>query len=153
MRCAANGAHQSGGPVVAESDRGNAYDGTPNHIYEEGTTLPAGIRAIKQDGLWGGEHALLWRAPGGELVAFTGDVLNGQVETELSSPEHFRWQPGLYFGSRPQFAERHHNPASLASSIRRVAAESPSLLCGAHARPFRDNPAQAIEKLAASIST
>src|SRR5687767_9565625 len=72
------------GPIPHESERGVGYDDTPDHTYEEGgaTNLPAGLRAIRLSGLWGGDHALRWQAPSGERVLFTGDPVNGQLQME-----------------------------------------------------------------------
>ena len=91
------------GPEVTESTRRNAYEGEPNHTYSAGQSLPGGLRPIKLRGAWGGDHALLWQAPNGQRILFAGDILNGQVEVELAQPDHYRREPGLYFGSRPGY--------------------------------------------------
>lgn len=57
-------------------ERGGELEGRPDHAYEDGTRLPGGLRA--------GDHVLLWPAPGGACVLFTGDALNGQVELALA---------------------------------------------------------------------
>jgi hypothetical protein len=137
------------GPVVPEgaSDRGVGYDGTPDHMYEEQTSLPGGLRAVKVAALWGGEHALFWRAPGGESVLFSGDLLNGQAQPELAKEDHFRRGPGLEFGSRPGYLERHPDRPALRASLDRLLAERIDLICGAHAIPFGDDPAGAIRRM------
>ena len=98
-------------------------------------------------GLWRGDHALLWRAPAGVRVLFTGDILNGQVEPDLSPEDHFRREPGLYFGARAQYVERHANPAALKVSLERLLREDFDIIAGAHSRPFRDNPKAALAQL------
>ena len=91
------------------------------------------------------------RATGGERVLFTGDVLNGQVETDLAHAGHYRREPGLYFGSRPRYVERHANPAALKASLERLLHEDVDLIAGSHSRPFRDNPRVSLARLLETI--
>src|SRR5688572_1451653 len=98
------------GPKPGVGQRPVEYEGTPDQMYGEGEPLPGGLRAIKLAGAWRGDHALLWTAPGGERVLFSGDVLNGQVDADLAAEDHFRREPGLYCGSRARYVERHANP-------------------------------------------
>ncbi|HEX2193965.1 MAG TPA: hypothetical protein VHK63_03275 [Candidatus Limnocylindria bacterium] len=138
------------GPTPGECQRGVAYGGEPDRLYVEGDTLPGGLRAVKLAGLWRGDHALLWQAPasaGGGRVLFSGDVLNGQVEPDMSHEAHFRREPGLYFGSRPAYVERHANPAALKASLERLLREDFDLIAGAHGRPFRDDAKAALARL------
>ena len=139
------------GPTLGEGQRDPAYEGTPDHLYKEGDVLPGGQQAIKLAGAWRGDHALLWRAPGGERVLFSGDILVGQVERDLAGPDHFRWEPGLYFGARPGYVERHADPAALKASLERLLSEDFDLICGAHGRPFGDKPKVALARLIESI--
>ena len=141
------------GPVPVESERGVGYDDTPDQSYEESSAaqLPAGLRATRLAGLWGGDHALRWQAPTGERVLFTGDPVNGQVQLELASPDHFRRPNALNFGSRPGYIARHPDPGALKRSLGRLLEEDVDLLCGAHGTPFRDNPKQALAKLIETI--
>jgi glyoxylase-like metal-dependent hydrolase (beta-lactamase superfamily II) len=120
-------------------------------MYAEGDALPGGLRAIKLAGAWRGDHALLWQAPGGGRVLFSGDILNGQVETDLALEDHYRRGPGLYFGARPRYVERHANPAALKASLERLLREEFDLICGAHGRPFRDGAKAALARLIESI--
>jgi hypothetical protein len=137
------------GPRVLEGspERGVGYDGTPDHLYEENTPLPGGLRAIKVAGLWGGDHALLWTAPGGEHVLFAGDLVNGQVDLDLAREDHYRREPGLDFGARPQYDERHPDKSALKDSLDRLLQEEIDLICGAHGTPYRDDPKVAIRRL------
>ena len=128
------------GPTPGEGQRPVEYEGRPDHLYVAGDTLPGGLRAIKLAGMWRGDHALLWHAPSGERILFSGDILNGQVEPDLSHPEHFRRRPGLFFGARPGYAERHANRAALKASLERLLAEEFDIIAGSHSRPFRDDP-------------
>ncbi len=135
------------GPTPGEAQRDVAYEGTPDHLYTEGDALPGGLRAIKLAGAWRGDHALLWQAPGGERVLFSGDILNGQVETDLAQEDHYRRDPGLYFGARPGYPERHENRAGLKASLERLLQEEFDVIAGSHGRPFRENPKAAVARL------
>ena len=46
---------------------------TPDHLHDEATELPAGLRATALGGISAGEHALLWPRERG--VLFVGDAL------------------------------------------------------------------------------
>jgi hypothetical protein len=127
------------------------YEGTPDHLYEEGGDLPGGLRAIRLAGLWGGDHALLWDAPGGEHVLFSGDVVNGQVHPDLTLAGHYRRPHALNFGNRPGYLERHPDHEALRRSLRRILEEDFDLLCGAHAMPFRDHPKPALADLPSTV--
>ena len=144
------------GPIPVESERGVGYDGQPDHMFEEGSggtaaELPAGLRAIRLSGLWGGDHALLWRAPTGERVVFTGDPVNGQVQLDLAREDHFRRPNALNFGARPGYVDRHPDPQALRRTLSQLLDEDFDLLCGAHAIPFRDNPNAALTALLNTI--
>ncbi|HEU5318053.1 MAG TPA: MBL fold metallo-hydrolase, partial [Chloroflexota bacterium] len=139
------------GPVLGEAQRDAAYDVEPDHFYKEGDDLPGGLRAIKLAGAWRGDHALLWDAPTSERVLFSGDILNGQAEPETVPEDHYRRSPGLEFGARPAYVERHDNPAALKASLERLAREDFDLICGSHARPFRDGSGAALERLIKTI--
>ncbi len=139
------------GPVLGEAQRDPAYDEQPDHLYAEGDSLPGGLRAIKLAGAWRGDHALLWPAPSGVRVLFTGDILNGQVEPELAEADHFRREPGLYFGARARYVERHANPAALKASLEQLLREAFDVIAGAHGRPFRDNPKPTLARLIETI--
>jgi hypothetical protein len=73
------------GPIPLESERGVGYDGEPDHLYEEGrpAELPGGLRAARVAGIWGGDHALLGRAPSGERVLAAGCDDDGTKPVEL----------------------------------------------------------------------
>jgi hypothetical protein len=139
------------GPTPGQGQRDVAYEGTPDHLYREGDTLPGGLTAIKLAGAWRGDHALLWQAPGGERVLFSGDILNGQAETDLAQEDHYRRQPGLYFGARPAYVERHADPAGLKASLERLLRENFDLIAGSHGRPLRDDPKAALARLIETI--
>lgn len=148
------------GPTPGEAQRDVAYEGTPDHMYTEGDVLPGGVRAIKLAGAWRGDHALVWQAPAGHCpsagwapggrrvcVLFSGDILNGQVETDLVQEDHYRREPGLYFGARPGYADRHMNHAALKASLERLLQEDFDLIAGSHGRTFREHPRDAIAAL------
>jgi hypothetical protein len=135
------------GPALGQAQRDPAYDGQPDHLYTEGDALPGGLRAIKLAGAWRGDHALLWQAPGGERVLFSGDVLNGQVEPALAGADHFRREPGLYLGARPGYLQRHRDPAALRASLERLLREDFELIAGSHSRPLGGNPRAALSDL------
>ena len=139
------------GPVLGEAQRDPAYEVRPDSVYSEGAALPGGMRAIKLAGMWRGDHALLWPAPGGERILFSGDILNGQVEPDLSHEAHFRRQPGLYFGARPGYVGRHENRAALKASLERLLHEDFDVIAGSHGRPFRDDPKAALARLIETI--
>jgi glyoxylase-like metal-dependent hydrolase (beta-lactamase superfamily II) len=139
------------GPALGEAQRDAAYSEQPNHLYTEGDQLPSGLRAIKLAGMWRGDHALLWQAPTGERVLFSGDILNGQVEADLATADHYRREPGLYFGARPGYVERHANRAALKTSLERLLQEEFDVIAGAHGRSCRDNPQFALARLIETI--
>ena len=139
------------GPEYSSAVRDIAYDGEPDHLYKEGQSLPGGLRPIKLQGAWGGDHALLWPAPSGQTLAFTGDILNGQVERTLAGPDHYRRSPDLAFGSRPGYLARHGNLKGLKQSLHRLLEEDIDAICGAHGMPFWDNPKAAITRLIATL--
>lgn len=135
------------GPTPGVGQRPVEYEGRPDHLYLEGDTLPGGLRATKLAGAWRGDHALLWEAPGGARVLFSGDILNGQVEPDLAPEDHYRREPGLYFGARPRYVERHASPAALKTSLARLLEEEFDMIAGSHGRPFRDDPKAALMRL------
>jgi hypothetical protein len=141
------------GPIPGEGQRPVGYEGRPDHMYKEGGALPGGLRAIRLAGQWKGDHALWWQAPSGERVLFSGDVVNGQVEPELSHADHFRIRPGVYFGARAGYVERHANPAALKASLERLVGLELELdvIAGSHARPFRDGAAGTKAALARAV--
>ena len=139
------------GPTPGEGQRPVEYEGKPDHLYTAGAALPGDLRAIKLAGMWRGDHALLWHAPSGERVLFTGDIVNGQVEPELSHAAHFRRSPGVYFGARANYAQRHANPAALKASLERLLEVDFDVIAGSHSRPFRDDPKTALARLIETI--
>ena len=85
-------------PAAGLPARGGELEGEPDYLYEESTALPGGLRALKIDGVFAGEHVLHWRAPTGEGVLFTGDVVNGQNTELRTTTRNWRDAPGLYLG-------------------------------------------------------
>ena len=139
------------GPQPGVGQRPVEYHGKPDRLYAEGDALPGGMRAIKLVGLARGDHALLWEPPAGEGFLFTGDVLNGQVDIDLARADHYRREPGLYFGSRPRYVERHANPAALKASVERLLELEFEAIAGSHARPYRDDARGALARLLETI--
>ena len=56
-----------------EGDTDQLETGQPDHIFSDGTELPARLRAISLGQISAGEHALLW--PENRGVLFVGDAL------------------------------------------------------------------------------
>ncbi|MBI3970746.1 MAG: hypothetical protein HY332_05605 [Chloroflexi bacterium] len=136
-------------PAAGLPERGGELEGRPSFTYEDRARLPGGLRAIQIDGLRAGDHVLFWQAPSGARVLFTGDAINGQVEAELAGEAHYRRAPGLYFGSRPNYVDRHPDPDAFRRSLGRLLDEDFDLICGAHGRPHRDSPKTALSQLLA----
>jgi glyoxylase-like metal-dependent hydrolase (beta-lactamase superfamily II) len=139
------------GPEYSPAARDIAYDGEPDHLYKEGQTLPGGLKPLKLQGAWGGDHALLWTAPEGQNLVFTGDVLNGQVEITLAQPDHYRNSPGLAFGSRPGYLDRHGNLEGIKQCLHRLLEEEIDAICGAHGTPHWKNPKEEIARLIGTL--
>jgi glyoxylase-like metal-dependent hydrolase (beta-lactamase superfamily II) len=134
-------------PAAGLPERGGELDGRPDHVYEEGTALPAGLRAFKIEAAWAGEHVLLWRALTGEGVLFTGDAINGQLPEQHPEPDNWRRAPGLYLGVPPFYILWLTDPAQLQASLKRAMVEPFEVICGSHARPYRDHPREALAQL------
>ncbi|HET7768818.1 MAG TPA: hypothetical protein VFN74_08565 [Chloroflexota bacterium] len=139
------------GPQPGVGQRPVGYRGRPDRLYAEGDSLPGGLRAVKLAGLSRTDHALLWQPPGAAPFLFTGDVLNGQVDTDLASPDHHRRAPAIYFGSQPRYVARHANPPALKASVTRLLDLEFDAIAGSHARPFRDAPQTALARLLETI--
>jgi hypothetical protein len=71
----------------------------------------------------------------------------GQVELTLAQADHYRSSPGLAFGSRPGYLERHGNYEGLKQSLRPLLEKDIDAICGAHGTPFWDNPKAEIARL------
>jgi glyoxylase-like metal-dependent hydrolase (beta-lactamase superfamily II) len=129
---------QTGVPVWAPKAGEASLDGTPDHLYADGETLPGGLRAIAIPGRFAGDTVLVWTAPGGERVLFTGDTLCGAINPDNPlNAEHPRRAPGLYLGAGfPYLALA--QPERLAERLRRVMDEDFDLICGAHGVPVHD---------------
>jgi hypothetical protein len=128
-------------PAAGLPARGGELAGRPDHAFEDGALLPGGVRALRVPGGWtGAEAALLWAAPGGARVLFTGDLLNGPCVPDQPTPYHGRRAPGLYAGVRWSHLARLPDPARLRAGLRRLLAEDFDLVCGAHGLPFGAGP-------------
>ena len=140
-----------GAPVWAAAaglpERGGELEGRPDHAFEDGATLPGGVRALRVDGLRAGDTAFHWRAPTGACVLLTGDAINGPADPALTRPDHSRRAPRLYFGGRPTYLGRHPQPARFLGSVRRLLDEEIDLLCAGHSLPWRDDPRGALARL------
>ena len=140
------------GPKPGVGQRPVGYQGRPDHFYAEDDALPGGLRAIRLVGLARGDHALWWQSPNGERFLFTGDVLNGQVDTDLARADHHRREPGIYFGSQPRYVERHVKPTALKASVERLLdLVEFEAIAGSHARPFRDDARGTLLRLRETI--
>jgi glyoxylase-like metal-dependent hydrolase (beta-lactamase superfamily II) len=135
-------------PAAGLPERGGELDGQPDYTFEDGARLPGGLRVIKLDGGWiRGESALVWEAPGGDGVLFTGDALNGPCHPDQPHPYYLRQAPGLYVGVRRRYLERLASPGALQTGLRRLLGEEVDLVCGAHGRPYRRNAKGALAQL------
>jgi len=137
-------------PAAGLPERGGELEGRPDHTYEEGTPLPGGLRALKlEGGLFPAEHLLLWPAPTGDGVLFTGDAINGQAPEHQSGLDDWRRAPGLYVVVGTTMVAWLADPPRLQAGLRRALAEDFTLLCGAHAQPYREHPKAALAQLLA----
>jgi len=139
------------GPEYQPAARQNAYEGEPDHIYKEDDTLPGDIKPIKINGAWGGDHVLIWKAPTGQIIAFTGDIVNGQVDTTLGFQDHYRSSPGLAFGSRLGYIERHGNPEGMKESVQCLIDEDIDCICGSHSIPHWNDPKAELARLSGTL--
>src|SRR6266545_7032741 len=139
---------QAGVPVWAPLSGAADLEGRPDHLYEDGVTLPGGIRVLDIHGRFAGDTVLLWTAPTGEHVLFTGDALCGAINpANPMNDDHPRRAPGLYLGAGPFYLKLEH-PARLKESLKRVLAEDFDIICGAHGVPVH-NAKPLLEKLVA----
>ena len=128
----------TGAPVWAPKSGEQDLDGTPDHLYADGDPLPGGLHAIDIHGRFSGDSVLVWSAPTGAPVLFTGDTLNGAVNPDNpQNAEHPRRAAGLYLGSGPFYLTL-EQPDRLKASLRRVLDEDFDLICGAHGVPVRN---------------
>lgn len=128
---------QWGIPVWAPKTGAADLEGKPDHLYEDGQTLPGGLRAIDIFGRFSGDTVLLWQAPTGERVLFTGDTLCGQFNPDNpENADHLRAAQGLYLGAGPFYLKLSH-PDRLKDSLRPLLDLEFDLICGAHGVPVR----------------
>jgi hypothetical protein len=133
-------------PAAGLPERGGVLEATPDHAYEDGETLPGGLRAHRIAGKFAGDTVLLWTAPAGEAVLFTGDALNGRLNPENPLPHPRRGAPGLYVGAGSPYL-RDLDVEALKRSLRPLLAGRIDLICGAHGLPWRDDPQGALARL------
>ena len=125
-------------PVWAPRSGAADLEGKPDHLYAPGDTLPGGLRVFDLQGRFSGDSALLWAAPSGERVLFTGDTLCGAMNPDNPhNAEHPRHAPGLYLGAGPNYL-RVEDPQRLKDSLRPLLNEEFDLICGAHGVPVRN---------------
>ena len=136
-----------GAPVHAPA-YGTLYDGTPDHVYQHGAALPAGLTAHKlQGGAFPGDTVLQWASPDGTSVLFTGDALNGGFNRlNPAGPHPRRGEPGLYLGAGPFYLEK-CSAAPLKESMRALLAERIDMIAGAHGDPVTSNPSEILGRL------
>ena len=127
-----------GAPVWAPKSGEQDLEGKPDHLYADGGALPGGLRAIDIAGRFSGDSVLLWQAPTGDRVLFTGDTLCGALNPDNPhNADHPRRAAGLYLGAGPFYLRLEH-PDRLKASLRRVLDEDFDLICGAHGVPVRN---------------
>ncbi|HEU5315467.1 MAG TPA: MBL fold metallo-hydrolase, partial [Chloroflexota bacterium] len=137
------------GPAYGTPERGGRMDeGTPDHLYDDGDTLPGGMRAHKlEGGAFAGDTVLIWTSPEGKRVLFTGDALNGPFHgANPAGPHPRRGQPGLYLGAGPFYLDRATAPR-LKESFTKLLSEKIDLICGSHGDPFTVDPNGALARL------
>ncbi len=130
-------------PMAGQGD----YEGTPDRFYADGDRLPGGLTAIKIDGPFPGDTALLGQTPDGTRVLFTADMVLGQRNEHDQREGLGRDEPGLYLhgiGSHPRGSQ---DMAVFKTSLRRLLEHDFDIVCPAHGRPFRDTPKAALERL------
>jgi glyoxylase-like metal-dependent hydrolase (beta-lactamase superfamily II) len=115
-------------------------EGEPDHLYDDRSALPGGLRAVTIDDRFAGDTVLCWTAGSGERVLFGGDVLIGGS----GAPGHWRREAGMHlymFGARDE--ER------FLKSFRPLLDEPVDLVCSGHGQPtpFRDDPAGTLRRL------
>jgi hypothetical protein len=116
-----------GTPVWAPEAGTSELGGKPDHLYPDGATLPAGLRAITVDPHFAGDSVLLWTAPSGERIMFSGDAVLGELNPWDPRPDHWRRHPGLYlFLHGPGDVERFRH------SFGKLPDEDFDVICTAH---------------------
>ena len=120
-------------PIAGRAD----LEGTPDHLYDGASRLPGDLRALDIGEPPGGDAALLWQAPGGVGVLFSGDLVLGSSAGSGRGPGHWRYAPGMYVwlhGTVP--------PEEIRSRFRRLLGSGFDLIYSAHGDPvpFAENP-------------
>ena len=119
-------------------------EGHADHLYDESTPLPAGLRAITVDDTYAGDTLLLWTAadvdhPG---VLFTGDAVLAGLDPDDPRSDHWRRQPGLYLWL--------HGPGDvtrLRDRFARLLDEDFDTICSAHSVVIQDQPKTQLARL------
>jgi glyoxylase-like metal-dependent hydrolase (beta-lactamase superfamily II) len=125
-------------PVWAPRSGQADLEGMPDHLYDDATLLPGGLRPRDIHGRFSGDTVLRWQAPTGERVLFTGDTLCGAIAPENpANADHPRAAAGLYLGAGP-FYLKLERPDRLNESLRPLLDEAFDLICGAHGVPVRN---------------
>jgi glyoxylase-like metal-dependent hydrolase (beta-lactamase superfamily II) len=136
-----------GAQVWAPAAGQGEYDGQPDRFYEDGDALPGGLRAIKIDGPFPGDTFLLWQAPSGRRVLFTGDAILGAGDPQDPRPDRPRPAPGLYLHWVNAHPRGVQDESRFKSSLRRLLDEAFDLVCPAHGIPFGDGAKNALARL------
>lgn len=136
-----------GAPVHAPA-YGSLYDGAPDHLYQDGDSLPGGLTAYKlEGGAFPGDTVLIWNSPEGKRVLFTGDALNGGFNRlNPAGPHPRRGEPGLYLGAGPFYLEK-CTAAPLKESFRTLLESPIHMLAGAHGDPVTGDPNDFLRRL------
>ena len=136
-----------GAPVHAPA-YGSLYDGAPDHLYQDGDTLPGGLIAYKlEGGAFPGDTVLMWSSPEGKRVLFTGDAMNGGFNRlNPAGPHPRRGEPGLYLGAGPFYLEK-CRAAPLKESFRGLLGGRIDVIAGAHGDPVSGDPDDLLRRL------
>jgi glyoxylase-like metal-dependent hydrolase (beta-lactamase superfamily II) len=146
-RAAYEARREYGTPVWAPAAGVPDYEGRPDHLFEDGATLPGGLRAVKVEGPFPGDTALRWQAPDGTRVLFTGDMVLGAADPEDPRTDRPRSAPGLYLHGVSSHPRGSQDMAAFKASLRRLLDEDFDLVCPAHGVPYRGHAREALASL------
>ena len=133
------------GVPVWSPEAGKAeMEGRPDHLFTAGDKLPCGVEAIAIDEGFAGDSALLWEAPGGAKVLFTGDAVMGGLDPDAAASDHWRRQPGLY-----AYMHGEPDPERFRRSLGHLLNYDFDILCSAHSPPVADRPKESLARLLA----
>ena len=110
-------------------------EGHPDHLYDESSSLPAGLHPITVDDTFAGDALLLWTPADRPGVLFTGDAVLAGLDPDDPRSDHWRRRPGLYLwlhgrGDITRFRDR----------FARLLDEDFDTICSGHSVVVQDRP-------------